>query len=412
MSKVMCKFCKKNVEEKKAVVLTGPSYICFECAGKMGYPVPNNDKELSSKEKLFKETDKKKLIPKPKQIKAYLDQYVIGQEYAKKVLSVACYEHYKRVDMKDNTIQKSNILLVGPTGSGKTHLVKTIANYLDVPLAIVPATNLTEAGYIGDDVESVIARLLQLADGIVEKAERGIIFIDEIDKLTVSSSASKKQVGGKGVQQALLALLEGTVCRVKASSEFGMVHHTIPVDTTNILFICGGAFPEMESIIEKRISGNSQAIGFGVKTENIKYDAKNLLLLVKPEDLKEAGMIPEFIGRLPVIAPLEYIDVAALKRILTEPKDAILRQYQKLFDYDGIELKVEDEALDIIAEKAVERGTGARSLRAILEELLLDLRFELPSDDTIGEVIITKEFAEGIGGPIYRPRSGTGDENY
>lgn len=404
MSKVICKNCKKSVEESKAVVLAGPSHICFGCAKGMGYPVPDDDIEVSGKEELLKEVNKMQFIPKPKQIKSYLDQYVIGQEYAKKVLSVACYEHYKRMALKDSMIQKSNILLVGPTGSGKTHLVKTIAKYLDVPLAIVPATNLTEAGYIGDDVESVVARLLQQTDGNVDKAERGIIFIDEIDKLTVSSSASKKQVGGKGVQQALLALLEGTVCRVKSGSEFGMVSNTIPVDTTNILFICGGAFPDMEAIIEKRICGSSQAIGFGTKVEREKYDKKNLLLQVKPEDLKEAGIIPEFIGRLPVIAPLEYIDVPALKKILTEPKDAILRQYQKLFEYDAVKLTVEDEALDVIAAKAVERGTGARSLRAIMEELLLDLRFEIPSDDTIGEVVITKNFAEGSGAPICKPR--------
>ena len=291
MCKVICKFCKKKVEEDKAVLQAGSSYFCFECARKKGYPIPNEDTEVRNKEEFFKKADKMQLIPKPKQIKSYLDQYVIGQEYAKKVLSVACYEHYKRMVMKDSTIQKSNILLVEPTGSGKTHLVKTIAKYLDVPLAIVPATNLTETGYIGDDVESVVARLLQQADGIVEKAERGIIFIDEIDKLTVSSSASKKQVGGKGVQQALLALLEGTICRVKAGSEYGMVNNTIPVDTTNILFICGGAFPDMEAIIEKRIGCGSQTIGFGARADNAKYDAKNLLLHVKPEDLKEAGMI-------------------------------------------------------------------------------------------------------------------------
>lgn len=343
-----------------------------------------------------------KNIPAPHKIKATLDQYVIGQEKAKKVMSVAVYNHYKRVatnTMDEIEIEKSNMLMIGPTGSGKTYLVKTLARLLDVPLAIADATSLTEAGYIGDDIESVVSKLLAAADNDVEKAEHGIIFIDEIDKIAKKKNTNQRDVSGEAVQQGMLKLLEGSDVEVPvgANSKNAMVPLTT-VNTRNILFICGGAFPDLENIIKERL--NKQAsIGFYADLKD-KYDNDpNLLEKVTVEDIRSFGMIPEFIGRLPIIFTLEGLDEDALVKILKEPKNAILKQYQKLLALDEVKLEFEDGALRAIARKALEKNTGARALRAILEEYMLDIMYEIPKDDSIGQVIITREYIEGNGGP-------------
>ena len=343
-----------------------------------------------------------KNIPAPHKIKATLDQYVIGQEKAKKVMSVAVYNHYKRVatnTMDEIEIEKSNMLMIGPTGSGKTYLVKTLARLLDVPLAIADATSLTEAGYIGDDIESVVSKLLAAADNDVEKAEHGIIFIDEIDKIAKKKNTNQRDVSGEAVQQGMLKLLEGSDVEVPvgANSKNAMVPLTT-VNTRNILFICGGAFPELENIIKERL--NKQAsIGFYADLKD-KYDNDpHLLEKVTVEDIRSFGMIPEFIGRLPIIFTLEGLDEDALVKILKEPKNAILKQYQKLLALDEVKLEFEDGALRAIARKALEKNTGARALRAILEEYMLDIMYEIPKDDSIGQVIITREYIEGNGGP-------------
>ncbi len=343
-----------------------------------------------------------KNIPAPHKIKATLDQYVIGQEKAKKVMSVAVYNHYKRVatnTMDEIEIEKSNMLMIGPTGSGKTYLVKTLARLLDVPLAIADATSLTEAGYIGDDIESVVSKLLAAADNDVEKAEHGIIFIDEIDKIAKKKNTNQRDVSGEAVQQGMLKLLEGSDVEVPvgANSKNAMVPLTT-VNTRNILFICGGAFPDLENIIKERL--NKQAsIGFYADLKD-KYDNDpHLLEKVTVEDIRSFGMIPEFIGRLPIIFTLEGLDEDALVKILKEPKNAILKQYQKLLALDEVKLEFEDGALRAIAKKALEKNTGARALRAILEEYMLDIMYEIPKDDSIGQVIITREYIEGNGGP-------------
>ena len=343
-----------------------------------------------------------KNIPAPHKIKATLDQYVIGQEKAKKVMSVAVYNHYKRVatnTMDEIEIEKSNMLMIGPTGSGKTYLVKTLARLLDVPLAIADATSLTEAGYIGDDIESVVSKLLAAADNDVEKAEHGIIFIDEIDKIAKKKNTNQRDVSGEAVQQGMLKLLEGSDVEVPvgANSKNAMVPLTT-VNTRNILFICGGAFPDLENIIKERL--NKQAsIGFYADLKD-KYDNDpHLLEKVTVEDIRSFGMIPEFIGRLPIIFTLEGQDEVALVKILKEPKNAILKQYQKLLALDEVKLEFEDGALRAIARKALEKNTGATALRAILEEYMLDIMYEIPKDDSIGQVIITREYIEGNGGP-------------
>lgn len=343
-----------------------------------------------------------KNIPAPHKIKATLDQYVIGQEKAKKVMSVAVYNHYKRVatnTMDEIEIEKSNMLMIGPTGSGKTYLVKTLARLLDVPLAIADATSLTEAGYIGDDIESVVSKLLAAADNDVEKAEHGIIFIDEIDKIAKKKNTNQRDVSGEAVQQGMLKLLEGSDVEVPvgANSKNAMVPLTT-VNTRNILFICGGAFPDLENIIKERL--NKQAsIGFYADLKD-KYDNDpHLLEKVTVEDIRSFGMIPEFIGRLPIIFTLEGLDEDALVKILKEPKNAILKQYQKLLALDEVKLEFEDGALRAIARKALEKNTGARALRAILEEYMLDIMYEIPKDDSIGQVIITREYIECNGGP-------------
>ena len=346
-------------------------------------------------------------IPAPHKIKASLDEYVVGQEKAKKVISVAVYNHYKRVatdTMDEIEIEKSNILMIGPTGSGKTYLVKTLAKLLDVPLAIADATSLTEAGYIGDDIESVVSKLLAAAGNDVEKAERGIIFIDEIDKIAKKKNTNQRDVSGESVQQGMLKLLEGSDVEVPvgANSKNAMVPLTT-VNTRNILFICGGAFPGLEQIIKERLNKQS-SIGFIADLKD-KYDHdKNLLSKVTVEDLRNFGMIPEFLGRLPVICTLQSLDREMFVKILKEPRNAILKQYQKLLALDEVRLEFEDDALYAIAEKAMEKDTGARALRAIIEEFMLDIMYEIPKDDSIGEVIITRAYIEGTGGPVIRLR--------
>ena len=346
-------------------------------------------------------------IPAPHKIKASLDEYVVGQEQAKKVMSVAVYNHYKRVmsDDKDGVeIEKSNMLMIGPTGSGKTYLVKTLAKLLDVPLAITDATSLTEAGYIGDDIESVVSKLLAAADNDVDRAEHGIIFIDEIDKIAKKRNANQRDVSGESVQQGMLKLLEGAEVEVPvgASSKNAMVPMTT-VDTKNILFICGGAFPELEEIIKERLNKEA-SIGFKADLKD-KYDnEENLLCKVTVDDVRKFGMIPEFLGRLPILFSLEALTEDMLVRILQEPKNAILKQYKKLLAMDEVDLVFEEGALHAIARKAKEKKVGARALRAIIEDFMLDIMYEIPKDDNIGRVTITEDYVEKKGGPLIEMR--------
>ena len=346
-------------------------------------------------------------IPAPHKIKASLDEYVVGQEQAKKVMSVAVYNHYKRVmsDDKDGVeIEKSNMLMIGPTGSGKTYLVKTLAKLLDVPLAITDATSLTEAGYIGDDIESVVSKLLAAADNDVDRAEHGIIFIDEIDKIAKKRNANQRDVSGESVQQGMLKLLEGAEVEVPvgASSKNAMVPMTT-VDTKNILFICGGAFPELEEIIKERLNKEA-SIGFKADLKD-KYDnEENLLCKVTVDDVRKFGMIPEFLGRLPILFSLEALTEDMLVRILQEPKNAILKQYKKLLAMDEVDLVFEEGALHAIARKAKEKKVGARALRAIIEDFMLDIMYEIPKDDNIGRVTITADYINHKGGPLITMR--------
>ena len=350
------------------------------------------------------------IIP-PHKIKAMLDEYVVGQDHAKKVMSVAVYNHYKRIACgasDDIEIEKSNMLMLGPTGSGKTYLVKTLARLLDVPLAITDATSLTEAGYIGDDIESVVSKLLAAADNDVERCQNGIIFIDEIDKLAKKKNTNQRDVSGESVQQGMLKLLEGADVEVPvgASSKNAMVP-TTTINTRNILFICGGAFPAMDEIIKNRLN-KSASMGFMADLKD-KYDNdKNILQKVTVEDLREFGMIPEFIGRLPVVFATETLDEDMLVRILKEPKNAIIKQYKKLLELDEVKLEFDEEALHAIAKKALEKKLGARGLRSIIEEFMLDIMYEIPKDDNIGEVIITVDYIEKKGGPRILTRSTAG----
>lgn len=369
--------------------------------------------EVPKKQKIKKKSGEQPMLdlknmPSPHVLKAKLDEFVVGQEYAKKVISVAVYNHYKRVatnTMDDIEIEKSNMLMIGPTGSGKTFLVKTLARILQVPLAITDATSLTEAGYIGDDVESVLSKLLAAADNDVERAEQGIIFIDEIDKIAKKQSTTNRDVSGESVQQGLLKLLEGSEVEVPvgATNKNAMVPMTT-INTKNILFICGGAFPKLEKIIKNRLT-KQMSIGFGGELKD-KYDHDpELLSKVTSEDLREYGMIPEFLGRLPVVYALRELDKEALVKVLVEPKNAIVKQYQKLLALDEVNLQFAPEALEAIAEKAIEKKTGARALRAIIEEFMLDIMYEIPKDDNIGTVTITREYIEGSGAPKIEMRS-------
>ena len=368
--------------------------------------IPNKQKLKKKKKKDKKKKDKPVLdiknIPPPHKIKAQLDEYVVGQDQAKKVISVAVYNHYKRVatqTMDEIEIEKSNMLMIGPTGCGKTYLVKTLAKLLDVPLAITDATSLTEAGYIGDDIESVVSKLLAAADNDVERAEMGIIFIDEIDKIAKKKETTSRDVSGESVQQGMLKLLEGAEVEVPvgANSKNAMVPLTT-INTRNILFICGGAFPDLDEIIKQRLRKKT-SIGYEAELKD-KFDKdKDIAKQVTIEDLKKFGMIPEFLGRLPIIYTLDPLDKDMYIKILKEPKNAILKQYQKLLALDEVDLQFDDGALEAIADKAMEKDTGARALRAIIEEFMLDIMYEIPKDDNIGRVTITKEYLEGCGGP-------------